>query len=45
LAIAGALLTITWLHATKNKLIDQNLTQSDNNNIQRLAKAGISAAA
>jgi hypothetical protein len=25
--MAGALLTITWLHATKNKLIDQNLTQ------------------
>ena len=27
LTIAGALLTITWLHATKNKLIDKNLTQ------------------
>jgi uncharacterized membrane protein len=27
LAMAGALLTITWLHATKNKLIDENLTQ------------------
>src|ERR671932_1984153 len=24
LTIAGALLTITWLHATKNKLIDNN---------------------
>jgi uncharacterized membrane protein len=29
LAVAGALLTITWLHATKNKLIDQNLTQRE----------------
>jgi uncharacterized membrane protein len=29
LTIAGALLTITWLHATKNKLIDQNLTQKE----------------
>jgi uncharacterized membrane protein len=29
LAIAGALLTITWLHATKNKLIDKNLTQRE----------------
>ena len=27
LAIAGALLTITWLHATKNKLIDKDLTR------------------
>jgi uncharacterized membrane protein len=27
LAIVGALLTITWLHATKNKLIDENLGQ------------------
>ena len=27
LTIAGALLTITWLHATKNKLINQNMTQ------------------
>ena len=27
LTMAGALLTITWLHATKNKLIDENLTQ------------------
>ena len=26
LTIAGALLTITWLHATKNKLIDKDLT-------------------
>ena len=29
LTMAGALLTITWLHATKNKLIDQNLTQTE----------------
>ena len=29
LAMAGALLTITFLHATKNKLIDKNLTQRD----------------
>jgi uncharacterized membrane protein len=29
LAIAGALLTITWLHATKNKLIDKDLTQRE----------------
>ena len=27
LTIAGALLTITWLHATKNKLIDEDLTR------------------
>ena len=27
LTMAGAMLTITWLHATKNKLIDKNLTQ------------------
>jgi uncharacterized membrane protein len=27
LTMAGVLLTITWLHAIKNKLIDQNLTQ------------------
>ena len=27
LAMAGALLTITWLHATKNKLIDKGLTR------------------
>lgn len=27
LTMAGALLTITWVHATKNKLIDENLTQ------------------
>jgi uncharacterized membrane protein len=33
LAMAGALLTITWLHATKNKLIDQNLTQRQINAI------------
>jgi uncharacterized membrane protein len=26
LTMAGALLTITWLHATKNKLIDKDLT-------------------
>jgi uncharacterized membrane protein len=29
LTIAGSLLTITWLHATKNKLIDENLTNSE----------------
>ncbi len=29
LTIAGALLTITWLHATKNKLIDKDLNQSE----------------
>jgi uncharacterized membrane protein len=27
LAMAGTLLTITWLHATKNKLIDKDLTR------------------
>ena len=27
LAIAGTLLTVTWLHATKNKLIDKDMTQ------------------
>ena len=27
LTMAGALLTMTWLHAVKNKLIDENLTQ------------------
>jgi TMEM175 potassium channel family protein len=26
LTMAGALLTITWLHASRNKLIDENLT-------------------
>ena len=29
LAMAGTLLTITWLHATKNKLIDKHLTQRE----------------
>ena len=29
LAMAGALLTIIWLHATKNKLIDKDLTQRE----------------
>jgi uncharacterized membrane protein len=29
LAVAGALLTITWLHAVKNNLIDKNLTQRE----------------
>jgi uncharacterized membrane protein len=29
LTIAGALLTITWLHATKNKLIDKNMDQNE----------------
>jgi putative copper export protein len=33
LTIAAALLTITWLHATKNKLIDKNLTQREIHNI------------
>jgi uncharacterized membrane protein len=27
LAMAGALLTVTWLHSMKNKLIDKDLTQ------------------
>jgi uncharacterized membrane protein len=27
LTIAGSLVTITWLHATKNKLIDENLAR------------------
>jgi hypothetical protein len=27
LTIAGALLTIMWLHSIKNKLIDENLTR------------------
>jgi uncharacterized membrane protein len=29
LTIAGSLLTITWLHATKNKLIDENMTYNE----------------
>jgi TMEM175 potassium channel family protein len=29
LTISGGLLTITWLHATKNKLIDKDLTQRE----------------
>jgi uncharacterized membrane protein len=29
LAMAGTLLTITWLHATKNKLIDKHLTRRE----------------
>jgi uncharacterized membrane protein len=33
LAIAGSLLTIIWLYATKNKLIDDNLTQIEIRNI------------
>jgi uncharacterized membrane protein len=33
LTIAGALLTITWMHATKNKLIDKDLTQREIHNI------------
>jgi uncharacterized membrane protein len=33
LTMAGSLLTISWLHATKNKLIDKNLTQLEANNI------------
>ncbi len=33
LTIAGSLLTITWLHATKNNLIDRTLSQSEIHNI------------
>ena len=33
LTVAGSLLTITWLHAAKNKLIDENLTQIEIQNI------------
>lgn len=33
LTIAGSLLTITWLYATKNKLIDENLTPIEIHNI------------
>ena len=29
LAIVGVLLTVTWLYAIKNKLIDENLTQNE----------------
>ncbi|HET7149161.1 MAG TPA: TMEM175 family protein [Candidatus Nitrosopolaris sp.] len=29
LTIAGSLLTIIWLHATKNKLIDENLNRNE----------------
>jgi uncharacterized membrane protein len=29
LVMAGALLTTTWLHAVKNKLVDKNLTQRE----------------
>ena len=29
LTITGGLLTITWLHVTKNKLINENLTQRE----------------
>jgi uncharacterized membrane protein len=29
LTMAGALLTITWLHAIKNKLIDKNLSRNE----------------
>src|SRR5918912_456587 len=29
LTIAGALLTVTWLHVTKNKMIDKDLTQRE----------------
>jgi uncharacterized membrane protein len=29
LAMAGTLLTITWMHVTKNKLIDKDLTQRE----------------
>jgi uncharacterized membrane protein len=33
LTIAGSLLTITWLHATKNSLIDRTLSRSEIHNI------------
>jgi uncharacterized membrane protein len=33
LIMAGALLTMIWLHAVKNKLIDENLTQRQIHNI------------
>lgn len=33
LTIAGSLLTISWLHATKNKLIVENLSQIEIHNI------------
>jgi hypothetical protein len=33
LAIAGALLAITWLHATKSKLTDKDLTPREVHNI------------
>lgn len=33
LAIAGSLISIIWLHATKNKLIDEDLGQSEIHNI------------
>jgi uncharacterized membrane protein len=33
LSIAGGLLTITWLHATKNKLIDKDMTQREMHSI------------
>jgi uncharacterized membrane protein len=33
LTIAGALLAITWLHATKSKLIDKDLTPREVHNI------------
>jgi uncharacterized membrane protein len=33
LTMAGALLTMIWLHAVKNKLIDENLTQRQIHNI------------
>jgi len=29
LTIAGSLLTVTWLHVTKNKMIDKDLTQRE----------------
>ena len=33
LTVAGSLLTITWLHATKNKLIDKTVSQNEIRNI------------
>jgi uncharacterized membrane protein len=37
LAMAGALLTVIWLHAVKNKLIDKDLTQGEIHSISLVA--------
>jgi uncharacterized membrane protein len=37
LAMAGALLTVIWLHAVKNKLIDKDLTQREIHSISLVA--------